>query len=1098
MHPAKKNIVPVFIVLFLTITCGTFAQNKNPLINSGEVIAKGISLHDAKDYKGAIDEYVKVNRSDTNYAEALYELSYSCYADSQLERSAEYAKLGMSLFPVKYSQFSMQAANSLDDLGKDDEAITLYDSALKRNTNQSLLYFNRGLVKYRQEKFEEAKRDFQQCLLINPYYQSAHYFIAKTYMLQGNLVPAMLAFKTYLLIAPDGRYFTNTITALADISKGADNVLEYVKKKKAGNEDNFSIQQDILLSKLALDEQYKLKADLEDNIVRQIQVVDEKLTYNKNDKGFCMQFYVPFYIKTMKEGDFEPMIFAIFSNVSSKKIEKWLSDNKKAKQAFFDRASPYFDAIKRTRILDATERESSKVQHIYNNNTFIGKGEYQGDNPVGRWEYYYDNGTIKAIGSFNVKGNKEAIWTYYYNNGRIKEKSNTVDGVLNGLSEGWFDNGNKWYSETYTDGKLNGTQTIYFYNEMPKSVDIFRDDHKNGEEKLYNFKGELTFTANYLDDKLEGIGRSYFADGKIKDEVMYKNDLANGTYKLYYKSGKLNQQGDFKDGLKQGEWVTYYENGNVSEKTVYVDNEITGEFTEYFENGKLSRKGNYYKKKIDGKLEGYDDDGVLFASSVYDKGRLKEISFYDKSGKVISNTTTRKGAANIVFYSAEGLKTSEGFFNKEGLKEGKFVSYYNSGAVSEESNWKNGIQDGPQTTYYSNGKIKSTTNYKDGDEDGYINEFYPNGNLNAEGWKIEGKKQQTFIYYNRAGDLYSKEYYLNDELDGYSEYYEPGNKLSIEYNYYRGWLLSATQYDSTGKLMIKNNFEKGYGTLVYKNFEDKISSKGQYSNYMLHGPYTYYFFDGSVSGISFYKKDQRDSIYRSYHYGGKLRTDGYLKDGLKEGTWKYYLPDGSLREEENYKADNLDGVNKIYFPDGSIEKIYNYKDNKLEGNCDIYAEKGQLAIRLNYHEDVLKSYQFEEAPGKLTEPIPVKGANAKVMARYPNGKQSTLYTFVDNVLEGESKVFYPSGAVYTSEKRVSGYIDGPFNSYYPNGKPWKEENYIIGSLHGLCRYYYPNGKLEREENYYNDEKHGTCKYYDQEGKLKKTLTYYYGSLQAVK
>ena len=229
MCPFFKQIC---LSLFICMASSTInAQENNKLINSGIVIEEGSRLHDEKKYKEAIEEYKKVDRSDTNYVNALYELSYSYYADSQFLKSLECAEMGLKLFPNKYSMFCMQAANCLDDLNRPDEAITFYDNGLKKNPNDYLLHFNKGLLNYKLKKYDEAKLNLQNCLLINPYYSSAHYFLGSCYMNQGNLVAALLAYKTYLLTAPSGRYFSNTVTYLSNISKVTDEVLEYAKNK---------------------------------------------------------------------------------------------------------------------------------------------------------------------------------------------------------------------------------------------------------------------------------------------------------------------------------------------------------------------------------------------------------------------------------------------------------------------------------------------------------------------------------------------------------------------------------------------------------------------------------------------------------------------------------------------------------------------------------------------------------------------------------------------------------------------------------------------------------------------------------------------------
>lgn len=1078
------------------------AQQNNPLINSGENIRKGIEMHDNKQYSEALKMFKEIDRSDTNYVLALYEISNTYYADSQFDKSLEYAKLGMQLSAERTPELSMLAANALDDMGKQEEAIKLYDSAIAKAPYAYLYYFNKGIVSYKMKKYEDAKKFMQQCLLINPFYPSAHYFLGSCYLLQGNLVPAMLAYKTYLLVAPSGKYKSNVITGLSNISKVTDEINEYVANRTKSKEDDFEMQQDILLSKISFDKKYKLKADLEDNIVRQIQVVDEKLEYNKNDKGFCMQYYVPFYIKIMQDEDFESMIFTAFSGITNDEIEKWLKKNKKKKDAFIDRASIYFDDIKRTQVLDFSERKNAKIQFITGDRYVIGKGSYtmKGQEKVatGTWEYYHNNGALKAKGSFNAEGNKEGPWFYYYDNGLMKEKSNYINGELDGKAEGWFDNGNKWYDGTYAKGKSNERYNFYFYNGKLKSTYVVTNDLKQGEARYYDYKGNLSSSETYVDDVLNGQAKTYYNNGKLKNEFAFKNGKEEGPYKSYYRSGKPYLEGELRNGLRQGLWTTYYETGSVLDKVTYVDNEIIGEFTEYHENGKISRKGNYYKKKIDGRIEEYDDDGKIFDDAIYDRGKLKEMNFYDKSGKIISTSTTRKGSANIVFYDAEGNKTGEGLFDREGYKNGKFTSYYNSGKISEESNWKEGELDGEQVAYYSNGKVKKRSHYTNGKEDGYIQEYYSSGQLSSEGWRVEGERQQHYLFYNSAGDLTADEYYLDDEQSGYTVYYDPGKKPTSEYHYKKGWLLDINQFDTTGKLAYRNIFQKGNGPFVYYHPNGKKSAEGQYENYILTGLFTYYFFDGSISGTAFYKNDVLDSTYKSYYFGGKLRTSGTYKDGEKVGQWKYYYPNGKLREEEYYVDGKLNGLNTLYLEDGRVDKKLTYKNNLLEGPYEIFAEKDQLAVRLNFKEDVLKSYQYEEKPGVLSAPVIMKGATGPINARYPNGNKSFVTTFQDNLTQGERKVYYSNGKLFLESKRDNGFNEGIVKDYYPSGATWHEENYLHGNLHGISKTYYANGKLEKEENFYNDEKHGICKYYDELGKLKQTMVYYYGSLLSVK
>jgi hypothetical protein len=56
---------------------------------------------------------------------------------------------------------------------------------------------------------------------------------------------------------------------------------------------------------------------------------------------------------------------------------------------------------------------------------------------------------------------------------------------------------------------------------------------------------------------------------------------------------------------------------------------------------------------------------------------------------------------------------------KDGEKDGPWVTYWKSGQLSYEGNWKDGKRgDGLWAEYHSNGKLSSKGNYKDGQKDG--------------------------------------------------------------------------------------------------------------------------------------------------------------------------------------------------------------------------------------------------------------------------------------------------------------------------------------------------------------------------------------------
>ena len=190
------------------------------------------------------------------------------------------------------------------------------------------------------------------------------------------MVEAMLSFSTSLLIAPESRYNSNATNFLNTISEVNTTAEEYLRNYKPGKEDNFEDIQEIVTSKIALDTKYKLKTRLEDKIVRQLQVIMEKLEYQANDKGFWMQYYVPLFKNIWDAQNFEPMVYYMFSGLDIKEIKEYNKKEKKKIEAFSNIAVSYLNNLRRSQELQFDKRNNAGDKYYIKNYAVSGKGPY--------------------------------------------------------------------------------------------------------------------------------------------------------------------------------------------------------------------------------------------------------------------------------------------------------------------------------------------------------------------------------------------------------------------------------------------------------------------------------------------------------------------------------------------------------------------------------------------------------------------------------------------------------------------------------------------------------------------------------------------------
>jgi tetratricopeptide (TPR) repeat protein len=214
----KPNAI-LFLLFFAAVTT-TFAQ-KTGLINSGEILKQGAVLHDSSEYKKALQLYDKISRSDTNYVRCLYEKALTSESDSQYVKAINYCREGLALKEQREFEPDLYTIYgcTLSDMKEYDQAIKVFDQAIAKYPHTALLYFNKGIALIGQNRYPDAELMFQKTLIVNPYLYSAHYQLALAAIQQGKLIPAFLGCVGYLLMSPQGRYFSKSINMLTQISK---------------------------------------------------------------------------------------------------------------------------------------------------------------------------------------------------------------------------------------------------------------------------------------------------------------------------------------------------------------------------------------------------------------------------------------------------------------------------------------------------------------------------------------------------------------------------------------------------------------------------------------------------------------------------------------------------------------------------------------------------------------------------------------------------------------------------------------------------------------------------------------------------------------
>ena len=123
----------------------------------------------------------------------------------------------------------------------------------------------------------------------------------------------------------------------------------------------------------------------------------------------------------------------------------------------------------------------------------------------------------------------------YYPDGMLMSRSVVSNGLLNGLSQGWYTNHQLQVQETYHTNYSDGLRTKWYPNGQKQSEAWVTLSKISGLYRRWYPDGVLAEEIPMRDGQIEGLGRAYYESGFVKAEVTYHD-------------GKVTDQHTWKDG----------------------------------------------------------------------------------------------------------------------------------------------------------------------------------------------------------------------------------------------------------------------------------------------------------------------------------------------------------------------------------------------------------------------------------------------------------------------------------------------------------------------------------------------------------------------
>jgi antitoxin component YwqK of YwqJK toxin-antitoxin module/Tfp pilus assembly protein PilF len=1072
----------------------SFGQRQPKIIDSEEQLKKAINFMDKENYEGSIKLLMEIPFGDPNFETAQYELCLAYSRSNELEKVIPIAENFIAQNTTQHLFYNI-LGSVLDDLGREDESIKVYEAALERFPYSETLWINKGIVHEGIEQIDEAVAAYKHVLSYNPFYPSAHLRLAELSKKLGYHTQALISYAAFLSFEPGSSRSFGALVSMETIADQTNEAIGTLNPSKTTFKSEFPDMDLFIQNKIPLNKKFKTPSKLDFSYQKSFYLILKELESleKSNPNGFYTSFYLPFLKDIHSKQDYHILSLLFVASFNNDKVQAELAKNMKKIKALLPELIDSWKNLHDDFTLTNYNGEEITVNRFYNKDfTIKYSGKFINGENVGFTHFYNNAGNVDVIADFNQKGERINKWIWFHDSGDTSRVMNFVNGKAEGPYKTYLLNGNIGETGSLKNGELEGEKLVYFASGHLKSKENFKNGKNDGLSEHYHLNGKLSAKANFKDGELDGELTQYFRNGQLYVKMNYKNGKAEGLRQEYYHNGNLASEIEYVNDKIEGKYVKYHYNGKISEEGIAKDNSVSGPWKTYYFTGALLDDLVYDengKRNGDGKT--YTLTGDLYKKSNFSKGDLESVQYLKPNGEVIYDYKAGKKKQNLNYYDQHLILKASAEVQKNVLSGEK--KYFRNGTiVSSTEQYVNDELQGYAITYFNNGEIDKKYHFKKGELSGPYIEYYHTKELYQEGNYNEGDRAGTWFTYFKNGNLSRQEYFNNSgsPMGVTFDYFMNGKpKRKLVYDEY-GFLTTIVAYDTSG-VAIDSVYNKmgNIDNLVLKNFSDEK----YFSTTLLAGDYQgstkWYYPNGNTLSEGDYLLDQANGEWKYYFPNGNLKAKGNFILGRKEGTWYHFTINGDTSSVESFLNGNIHGNTKSFNEFGQLHSVGTYINGDKTGTTTFYTQKGEVAIIKHFADGVITGYQYYLPNGELCDFIPLENASGNIKAYFKNGTVSVEQTYKNGLLENESKYYHENGTLASITNFELDIEQGERKAYHSNGQLMRSCYYLNGKKDGKETYYYPNGKIYTEENFEKGYLMGSAIYNLRNGKSLK-LDYY--------
>ncbi len=170
----------------------------------------------------------------------------------------------------------------------------------------------------------------------------------------------------------------------------------------------------------------------------------------------------------------------------------------------------------------------------------------------------------------------DKIVVSYYDSGALMEQyAINSDSIKSGFFVRFSENGDTLERSNYLNGKLDGTRVLYYDGNKPEIREKYVNDSLDGSYQVFYEDGQLKLLMHYRNNVLNDIVTKYYPSGAVLEEVTYENNKEEGPFIEYYENGQKKWEGTYTNGDNEiGLLVNFSETGDTIRKMMCDERSI--------------------------------------------------------------------------------------------------------------------------------------------------------------------------------------------------------------------------------------------------------------------------------------------------------------------------------------------------------------------------------------------------------------------------------------------------------------------------------------------------------------------------------------------